>query len=102
MRALQWDIRTVPPSDIVKLVAVDGILRGYGYGPGTSMMFGTPMGDITVENGQWVVVDDERFITVLDECGMARVSTEGADVYIDTCTLPEGHDGGHNWPGEDA
>lgn len=67
MRALQWDIHTVPSSDIVRLVAVDGILRGYGYGPGTSMMFGTPMGDITVENEQWVVRHDDGRIEVLNE-----------------------------------
>ncbi|WP_146114743.1 MULTISPECIES: hypothetical protein [unclassified Microbacterium] len=49
------------------LLAEDGMTFGYGYGPGWSMIFGHPRGEITVEVGQWVVRHDDGRIEVLDD-----------------------------------
>lgn len=54
------------PSKVTRLLAVDGMTWGYGYGPGWSMIFGSEQGDIVVQPGQWVVLHDDGRVTVED------------------------------------
>ncbi|MDF2990259.1 MAG: hypothetical protein K0S37_773 [Microbacterium sp.] len=58
----------VVPSEVTRLLATaDGKTFGYGWGPGSSIIFGSEHGDIQVEPGQWVVRADDGMITVQDE-----------------------------------
>lgn len=71
MKAVHWGADGNPlnviPGEVQLLLAENGKTFGYGYGPGWSMIFGHPSGEITVEVGQWVVRHDDGRIEVVDE-----------------------------------
>lgn len=73
VETLQWGasgnpLEVIPGEVCLFLADGDGLTRGYGYGAGWSMIFGSPQGDIVLEVGQWltrlsdgsVIVEDER------------------------------------------
>lgn len=73
VETLQWGasgnpLEVIPGEVCLFLADEDGLTRGYGYGAGWSMIFGSPQGDIVLEVGQWltrlsdgsVIVEDER------------------------------------------
>lgn len=56
------------PSRIARLLAdADGTTYGYGHGPGSSTIFGSAQGDVTIQIGQWVARHADGSITVQDE-----------------------------------
>lgn len=71
VRALQWapsgNMLDGIPSEVLRLLAVDGKAFGYGGGPGATMSFGTAHGDIDVAPGQWIVVREDGTVTVEDD-----------------------------------
>lgn len=52
------------PSEIQSFLSSEGTHYGYGYGPGSSMVFGTEHGDITVEFGQTIVKHSDGTFSV--------------------------------------
>lgn len=69
--AVQWAPSGNPldgvPGAVVALLADDvGHTFGYGYGKGSTMVFGSAHGDVEVQPGQWVVRGSDGSIYVSD------------------------------------
>jgi len=65
--SVQFDVQS-PVGPVVALLAeIDGRTYGFGWGPGSSVMFGSARGDVTVNSGQWVTRYPDGTITVTDE-----------------------------------
>lgn len=67
-RAVHWCPSGRPldgvPGEVTVLLATGRTTHGYGYGPGWSMIFGYPRGEVQVEPGQWVVRHHDGTVTV--------------------------------------
>lgn len=72
VETLQWGadgnpLNVIPGEVCLFLADEDGLTRGYGYGPGWSMIFGSPQGEIILEVGQWITRLSDGSIIVEDE-----------------------------------
>lgn len=83
-RAVQWCPSGRPldgvPGEVTLLLARGRTTHGYGYGPGWSMIFGYPRGEVQVEPRQWVVRHFDDTVTVEDGCPANAVLFDAAAV----------------------
>lgn len=68
--AIQWapsgNFLEGNPVEVLRFVSTGGVHRGFGGGPGFSMIFGTADGDISVNPKQWIVKYNDGSIKVED------------------------------------
>lgn len=102
-RAIQWApsgnaLDGIPGQIMQFLSGPGGKTYGYGYGPGTSLVFAHAKGHVQVQPGQWLVrYPDDRVVAVPLDSGWRKQPAvavepggEWVEVDVETTRLPAG------------